>query len=194
MNIKKIIKEEINRLAENKLTNDEIERLIKSKIVNVTVKYINFEGEDKTGVIQVNERISSNIKKTFEQLYKSGFRINSIEPANGRDDKTLIDNNITTCFNYRRAITPKGLGKLSKHAWGLAWDINPRVNPAEPNCGMNFEYGCEYGVLSKNEIDMIKSNGFGWGGDLFKSFYDSHHFEVPFTPEELTIQNSFDIR
>ena len=56
------------------------------------------------------------------------------------------------------------------------------------------EYGCEYGVLSKNEIDMIKSNGFGWGGDLFKSFYDSHHFEVPFTPEELTIQNSFDIR
>ena len=195
MEIRKIIREELKwwPLSAKKLTNQKIEELVRSKIVDVTVKYIDFNGDDQSGIIQVNERIASNIKTVFNQLYDSGFRINKVEPSSGRSDKELIDQNITTCFNFRRAITPKGLGKLSKHAWGLAWDINPRVNPAEPNCGMDFEHGCEFGVLEKEEINLVKSNGFGWGGEIFKSFYDSHHFEVPFTKEEIKIQNSFKI-
>jgi len=193
--LKHIIKEELKwwPFSNKKLTNQEIEDLIKSKIKDVNVKYIDFNGDEKNGIIQVNERIVDNIKNTFNGLYNIGFRINNIEPSNGRDDKELINQNITSCFNYRRAITPTGLGKLSKHAWGLAWDINPKVNPAEPNCGMDFQYGCEFGVLKPKEIDIIKSNGFNWGGEIFKSFYDSHHFEVPFTSEELKIQNSFKI-
>jgi hypothetical protein len=183
MNIKKIIKEEI--------TNKSIEEDIKSKIRDVSVKYVDFNGVEQTGVIQVNKRIVTKIKNVFNELYNEGFQINKIEPANGRSDKELIDNNITTAFNYRRAITPNGLGKLSKHAWGLSWDINPRVNPAEPNCGMEFEYGCENGVLNDEDIQMIKSNGFEWGGEIFEGFYDSHHFEVPFTDEEEEIQNNF---
>tara|TARA_R110000803_G_scaffold4416_4_gene14870 strand:- start:1440 stop:1997 length:558 start_codon:yes stop_codon:yes gene_type:complete len=185
MNIRKIIKEEIS--------NDSIDVLIKSKIQDVSVKYIDFNGDEQTGIIQVNERIVPNIKKVFNQLHKNGFRINKIEPANGRGDKELIDNNITTGFNFRRAITPNGLGKLSKHAWGLSWDINPQVNPAEPNCGMTFDFNCEFGVLNQDDIDMIKSNGFEWGGEIFKGFYDSHHFEVPFTDEELKIQNTYKV-
>jgi hypothetical protein len=185
MGIKQTIKEE--------LTNKEVTHLIKSRIVDVNVRYIDFNGDDKQGTIQVNERIVNPIKNCFEGLYKMGFRINNVEPYNGRTDKELIDENITCSFNFRRAITPSGLGKLSKHAWGLSWDINPRVNPAEPNCGMDFDYGCEYGVLGDEEIDMIKSNGFEWGGEIFEGFWDSHHFEVPFTEEELKIQNSYKI-
>lgn len=185
MDLKKLIKEEIS--------NKEIEDIIKSNIVDVVVPYTDFNGDHKEGVIQVNKRIVKPISRVFRELYNMGFRINNIEPYNGRTDKELIDNNITCAFNFRRAITPNGLGKLSKHAWGLSWDINPRVNPAEPNCGMDFEYGCEMGVLGDEEINMIKREGFEWGGEIFEEFWDSHHFEVPFTEEELNLQNTYKI-
>ncbi len=185
--IKKILRED------NGFSNKDIEDLVKSQIVDVTVPYVDFDGNHKKGVIQINQRIANRIKSVFEDLYKREFPIQNIEPANGRSDRELIDNNITTSYNFRRAITPTGEGRLSKHAWGLSFDINPKVNPAEPDCGMNFEYDCEQGVLGQDEIDLIKSHGFQWGGEIFKGFWDSHHFEVPFTKYEVKLQNAYKI-
>jgi hypothetical protein len=165
------------------------EELIKSNIRDVTVSYMDFAGEIQEGIIQVNDRIVMDTIMVFSDLFKSGFRIHKIEPANGRSDKELIDNNITTSFNYRMAITPNGTeDRLSKHAWGLAIDINPKVNPAKPDCGMLFDYDSEFGVLSDKEVSIMEERGFQWGGTIFKGFWDSHHFEVPFTNEELKIQ------
>jgi hypothetical protein len=172
--------------------NNQIEYYIRDHVTDVRVRYIDFNGDTQMGWIQVNERIVNQVRNTFNQLYKIGFRINKVEPANGRSDKELIDNNITTGFNFRLAISPNGPSRLSKHAWGLAWDINPQVNPAEPDCGMSF-IDSEFGVLEKEEIYLIKSNGFSWGGEIFKGFYDSHHFEVPFTEKEQRFQDTYSI-
>jgi hypothetical protein len=175
-----------------------IERWIKSQIVDVSVPYITLDGTHTTGIIQVNKRIVKQTKELFQRLERQGFRINKIEPSYGRPDKELIENNITTGFNYRLAITPNwekqlestGPRRLSKHAWGLAIDINPRINPAEPNCGMTFEYGHDIGVLGDTEIEIIKDVGFNWGGEIFNGFWDSHHIEVLFTDEEKEIGKS----
>lgn len=173
--------------------NKEIVEYVKSQIVDVSVPYITLEGKHTTGIIQVNKRIAEETKEMFQRLERFGFRINKIEPSKGRSDRELIDNNITTSYNFRLAISPNGPKVLSKHAWGLAIDINPRINPAEPDCGMDFEYGCELGVLNDKEIEMIKSLGFDWGGEIFKGFWDSHHFEAPFNEKELLIKKKFDI-
>lgn len=164
--------------------------IIKPKIVDVSVPYITFDGIHTTGIIQVNDRISNQTKKVFETLERLGFRIHKIEPANGRSDKELIDNNITTGFNLRLAISPNGPKRISKHGWGLAVDINPQVNPAEPDCGMTF-CSSVWGILEDSHIKEIKNLGFDWGGEIFKGFWDSHHFEVPFINEELKVNEGF---
>ena len=59
----------------------------------------------------------------FYELYQADYpieQIRLIDEYNADDDLSCLDNN-TSCFNYR---VVSGTTKLSKHARGLAIDIN----------------------------------------------------------------------
>ena len=98
----------------------------------------------------------------------------------------MSDNN-SSCFNYRE-IT--GGGKLSKHALGLAIDINPLYNPYVKELPDRLHYepknSLPYIDRSKTfpyKIDtadlcykLFKQYGYTWGGE-WKTRKDYQHFE-----------------
>lgn len=64
----------------------------------------------------------------FHELYLAEYpieRIRLIDEYDGDDTVSMEDNN-TSCFNYR---VVDGTSSLSKHAYGMAIDINPLYNP-----------------------------------------------------------------
>ena len=78
-------------------------------------------------------------------------------------DGASIKADNTSCFNYRAII---GSTKVSKHAMGLAIDLNPFENPYIPKHNGSWDYR----ALGKKE------KGFAWGGS-WRSVKDYQHFE-----------------
>jgi hypothetical protein len=72
-----------------------------------------------------------------------------------------------------------GTNTLSNHAYGLAIDLNPKVNPAKPSkISHVYDEGISKGKITKEVIDIFKKWGFEWGGEIFGDFWDSHHFQI----------------
>lgn len=159
------------KIFENK-EKEEIEK----DIVEVKINYIDYNGEEQTGVLEVNKDIVENIKGAFSDLYKIKFPINKIDKSYQRNDEDIINDNITTGYNFRFVM---GTKKLSKHAKGYAIDLNPKVNPAKPSkISHVYDESIETGKITKEVIDIFKKWGFKWGGEIFGDFWDSHHFEI----------------
>ena len=94
----------------------------------IVVKYINFNGVEEIGELICNKSIADDLLEIFYELYLSSYpieKIRLIDSYQADDDLSCADNN-TSCFNYR---VVEGSKKLSKHALGLAIDINPVYNP-----------------------------------------------------------------
>lgn len=94
----------------------------------LSVKYINFNGVEEIGELICNKSIADDLLEIFYELYLSSYpieKIRLIDSYQADDDLSCADNN-TSCFNYR---VVEGSKKLSKHALGLAIDINPVYNP-----------------------------------------------------------------
>ena len=96
--------------------------------------------------------------------------------------------NNTSCFNYR---VIAGTDKLSNHAYGLAIDINPRINPyirqgetADTVYAQRDVKKCrgkyrKYMIQKDDYIyRLFQKYGFSWGGD-WSSVKDYQHFEKP---------------
>ena len=92
------------------------------------VKYIDFEGRTQQGVMICNKAIAKDLREIFAELYKAKYPIERIRPISeyGNDDERSMQANNTSCYCYR---TVEGSNKLSKHARGLAIDVNPLYNP-----------------------------------------------------------------
>ena len=112
-----------------------------------------------------------------------------IDNYNGNDENSMSANN-TSAFNYR---TISGSKKLSNHAYGLAIDINPRINPyvsskgnVSPTNGKLYKIRSiqkckgkykDYMIQEDSYIcQLFKKYGFSWGGD-WKNSKDYQHFE-----------------
>ena len=67
------------------------------------------------------------------------------------------------CWNPRRIRGSSG-GAVSRHAWGLAFDINPATNA----------WGTEP-TLDPRVVEIFRSHGFAWGGTWTRP--DGMHFE-----------------
>ena len=127
----------------------------------------------------------------FRQLYKQGYkieRITLIDDYDADDERSMSLNN-TSCFNFR---VVSGTTKLSKHAQGLAIDINPLYNPyihlnngkVEPANGK--PYATNRTANRKLPVPFINTSdlcyrlfiqhGFRWGG-AWKTVKDYQHFE-----------------
>jgi hypothetical protein len=159
-------------------------------IVSIKVKYVNIEGQEKTGEIVCNKSIEKDLKEIFEALYEARYPIESIRPVSdydGDDDRSMAANN-TSCYNYR--VMTGSTTKLSKHARGLAIDINPLYNPyvkgktVKPGEGRKYAYNRTdkahkgYPMITQRDLcyRLFKKHGFRWGGE-WRTFKDYQHFE-----------------
>lgn len=158
----------------------------------VRVRYFDFNGEKQTGELIVNKKIALKTVKIFYQLYQMKYPIERMKLVDeyGADDEKSMRANNTSAFNYR---TVAGTHRLSKHAMGLAIDINPRINPYINTKGVltpaNAKvYRCRnkkkckgkyarYMIQPNSKITkLFKKYGFTWGGD-WKYSKDYQHFQ-----------------
>ena len=126
----------------------------------------------------------------FKELYRQKYpiqRIRLIDDYEAVDERSMRDNN-SSCFCYRKV---SGTTKLSKHAMGMAVDINTLYNPyvrtgkdgcriVEPATATKyvdrrktFPYKIVKGDLLYR---LFVQHGFKWGGS-WRTMKDWQHFE-----------------
>lgn len=155
----------------------------------VHVLHYDFDGQVQQGELICNQAIAQDLVEIFEQLYENKYpieKIRLIDLYNGDDEASMQDNN-TSCFNYR---TVPGKSSLSNHSYGLAIDINPLYNPyvrmrngvmlISPDNGavyadrsIDFSYKIDEKDLC---YQLFIEHGFQWGG-AWNSVKDYQHFE-----------------
>lgn len=158
----------------------------------VGLKYIDFDGQEQTGELICNKAVAQDMVEIFYELYRNEYqleRVCLIDEYNGDDTASMAENN-TSCFNYR---VVDGTTSLSKHAYGLAIDVNPYYNPYvvfgrnEDGSDYISPPGSEvYADRSQNfayKIDendlcyrLFTEHGFTWGGN-WNSSKDYQHFQ-----------------
>jgi len=154
---------------------------IKDQLVLETVNYYGLDDMIHQGQILVNKKIAEEVIQIFEFIKQIRFPIEKVIPLskyNWSDSKSMEDNN-TSSFNFRFV---SGSRILSKHANGLAIDINPKLNPYVKK-GKTIPANAVYdstsvGTLTQNSelVKEFKRRGWSWGGD-WKSLKDYQHFQ-----------------
>lgn len=151
----------------------------------LTLPYYDFDGHIRKGELICNKAISYDLLCIFRALFSRAYPINSIRLVDDfdADDETSMQANNTSCFNYR---TIAGTNVLSRHAFGMAVDINPLQNPCvrgsriQPKTATNFVDRDKDFLHKIDEDDFCKevftSFGFQWGGD-WRRMKDFQHFE-----------------
>ena len=155
----------------------------------LNVLYVDFNGDTQTGEIICNKAIAQDLMEIFKELYDNEYQIDKIRLIDeyGGDDDLSCDDNNSSCFNYR---VVGGTDSLSKHALGLAIDINPfqnpyitypngveRISPAgsEPYADRNS--GLPHMILEGDLCyNLFIEHGFTWGGH-WKTLKDYQHFQ-----------------
>lgn len=154
------------------------------------IRYIDFDGNKQDGEMICNKAIADDVMQIFSQLYDSGYQIESIHLIDdfGGDDEASMEADNTSCFNYR---TIAGSSKISKHALGLAIDINPLYNPSvtfdkKGNSIIAPSTATDYIDRTKNfaykisdqdlAYKLFTKHDFIWGGN-WNSIKDYQHFE-----------------
>lgn len=152
----------------------------------LSVAHYTGHGGVAQGEIICNVAIAEDLLDIFKNLYEAQYPIESIrliDEFDADDIKSMQANN-TSCFNFRKIA---GSTKLSKHARGLAIDINPLYNPWVKGTAVSPEEGRPYMDRTKTNIpykidendlcykEFVK-HGFEWGGS-WNSLQDYQHFE-----------------
>lgn len=165
-------------------------KIPRSELRYLQLSYYDATGKEHIGEIVCNKMIANDLVKIFKELHKHQYPIERMQLVDDydADDEVSMSNNNTSCFNYR---TIAGSTKLSKHAMGLAIDINPLYNPyvrrkkdgnyivqpANARKYINREkvwpYKIELGDLCYR---LFVKYGFKWGGS-WSHFQDYQHFE-----------------
>ena len=154
------------------------------------VLHVDEEGVTHVGELICNRRIADDLLDIFRQLYEARYPIQQMrlpEVYDADDERQMRANN-TSCFCYRPIA---GSRKLSKHALGLAVDINPLYNPYEkwlangkrrvqpsnatPYCDRTRDFPYK---ITRDDLcyRLFTSYGFQWGG-AWRSVKDWQHFE-----------------
>ncbi len=156
------------------------------------LRYLRVLHKDAGGVIFVgelivNRAVAQDVCEIFHELYKAGYPIEKMHLIDdyGADDDASMEDDNTSAFNYRLVA---GTSQMSRHAYGMAIDINPFYNPyvipeqdyVSPtqaykygNRDWDFDYKIEKGDLCYR---LFIEHGFTWGGE-WPSPIDYQHFE-----------------
>jgi hypothetical protein len=151
------------------------------------LSYVDFDGQDADGELVVAASVAAPITEVFRRLHEIRFpiaRMRTIEHYGGDDDRSMADNNCSG-FNFR---TIAGSSTLSRHAVGLAIDINPVQNPYLLGSKVLPPAAAAYldradvrpGMIVRPGpvVDAFTAMGWEWGGD-WTTRKDYHHFCSP---------------
>lgn len=155
----------------------------------IRVLYYGFDKETHIGELIVNKAIAADIVDIFMELYEKQYPIESMVLVDefDADDNTSMAADNTSSFNYRCV---PGSTHLSKHALGLAIDINPLYNPyiqyTKSGTTVLPAEGTEYAdrtldnpyYIDENDLcyQAFTKRGFTWGG-FWKDEPDYQHFQ-----------------
>ncbi len=156
----------------------------------VKVLHYNFDGILQEGELICNQAIAQDMVEIFYELYLANYQIAKMVliDAYGADDNLSMEDNNTSAFNYR---VVSGTSRLSKHAYGLAIDINPMQNPFVDinedgslySSPAGSEIYADRTITFDHKIDeqdlcyqLFTEHGFIWGGH-WKSYQDYQHFQ-----------------
>jgi len=152
--------------------------------------HVDAESKEHVGEMVCNKAIANDLIEIFKELYRQKYpiqRIRLIDDYEAVDERSMRDNN-SSCFCYRKV---SGTTKLSKHAMGMAVDINTLFNPyvrtgkdgrriVEPATATKyvdrrktFPYKIVKGDLLYR---LFVQHGFKWGGS-WRTMKDWQHFE-----------------
>lgn len=167
--------------------NDSITR---SDLSYMRVLHYTPDGTIQIGEMVINKAIADEVCEIFRALFDAQYPIERmllIDEYDGDDEASMADNN-SSCFNYR---TMPGSKTLSRHALGLAVDINPLYNPyltrdAKGNRKVMPAEAKSYAdrtadfpmKIDENDLcyQLFTEHGFTWGGSWEKT-PDYQHFE-----------------
>ena len=152
----------------------------------IRILHYDFDGVVQQGELMANVRVADELLEIFYELYEAKYPLTSVklvgdfgEPFD--DGRSMAANN-TSMFCYRFVT---GTKKLSRHGYGGAIDINPRLNPYIDGDRIVPENGIKYADRSLGEPGMIDhddlcyqlfiEHGWTWGGD-WSGDKDYQHF------------------
>ena len=138
-----------------------------------------YDNQMHVGEMIVNAQIADRVVTILRQLFDAKYHIQRmlLPDVYDADDETQMRDNNSSCFCYRNIA---GSANLSKHARGLAVDINTLYNPyykdradgtryiqpatAEAYCdrSWDFRYKIDHSDLC---FKLFTEAGFEWGGD-----------------------------
>jgi hypothetical protein len=166
-------------------------KITRDDLSYLCILHYDFYGQVQLGEIICNVAVADDLLAIFYGLYESEYQLDKvrlIDEYGGDDRRSMTDNN-TSCFNYRVA----GSGNLSQHAYGLAIDINPFINPY-----IRYDYNGNVATLSPpgsdyyadrnrnfpHKIDqydlcyrLFAEQGWYWGGEIWNTIKDYQHFQ-----------------
>ena len=162
----------------------------RSALRYLRVLHYDGDGERRVGELVCNQAIANSLLVIFRQLYEQRYPIERMVLIDeyGADDERSMRANNTTCFCYR---TVAKSTKLSKHAQGLAIDINPlynpyyrkladgteRIQPANARPYLNRKSTFPYKIVPADPCyRLFLQHGFRWGGS-WRTMKDYQHFE-----------------
>lgn len=156
----------------------------------VHILHYDFEGNSVEGELICNALIAQDLVEIFYELHRNEYMLEKvllIDEYNADDTASMEDNN-TSCFNYR---VVEGTQTLSRHAYGLAVDINPLYNPyityekdgteiVSPAAALDYaDRSARFAYKIDDEdlcYKLFTSHGFTWGGNWNQS-KDYQHFQ-----------------
>jgi hypothetical protein len=153
--------------------------LIDKDIVKVEISFINFEGTEDKGILEVHKDVKDEVVKIFNEIKEINFpifKMETVDKYDFDDEKSVVANN-SSAYNFRFV---SGTTKLSDHAIGLAIDINPKQNPwVHPSALNKFPYvPGEKGTIEKGDevVAIFEKYGWSWGGNWRNPDYQ-HFFK-----------------
>jgi hypothetical protein len=157
-----------------------------SGLRHLTLTFRGFDGRAHTGELVVNETVARDVVTVFRRLYDASYPIEEMRLPTTKDLRAppTGDGNNTAAYVCR---TTRGSTTLSAHAYGLAIDVNPFLNPYRKGDLVLPELAGAYLDRSWRRPGMVLRGGvvtrafaavgWTWGGD-FESVSDLMHFSA----------------
>jgi hypothetical protein len=152
----------------------------------LTLSFRGFDGADHTGELVVAATVADEVVRVFRRLFAAHYPIEEMRLVTTADLDAAPtgDGNNTAAYVCR---TTRGSTSLSAHAYGLAIDVNPFLNPYRKGDLVLPELASSYLDRSWRRPGMILRGGivtrafadvgWTWGGD-FSSVSDPMHFSA----------------